>query len=328
MWDATKESAIVFFIGAVLLVCGCVSHSAISPAAPATSIASNPVQYGVTDNQPAEDSIYQYLPDSSYWIAINPVQNFRIGAGSGPDRILFNISGTTNLPVNSLLFIDVYRKNPSSGQEERDLLWNAVTPVKNNGEKNNTFFYAENVTKDFYNSTIKAADYRVVVRRYNVSAIGGFTILRKDPLPFIWIRIDPIEKHHWGDVFTITGTSNLPAGSEITVRNERYGAEFSTEYKCRNDVICARYYDCSNEGNFERKGPVIGTGREYNTWNITVDTTGWCINHTYKLTASKEEWDNVTPVSDVYSFYSKIPDEEANYQRNTKDIENLLNILK
>jgi hypothetical protein len=219
------------------------------------------------------------------------------------DRILFNISGTTNLPVNSLLFVEVYRKDPSSGKDEKDLLWNAVAPVENDGRENNTFFYAENVTKGFYNSTIKAADYRVIVRRYNVSSSTNFTILGKDPLPFIWIRIDPIGKRHHGDIFNITGTTNLPAGSEIIVRNDRYEAENRAFYRCKGDLMCV--IECSNAvgERFERRVPVIGSGKENNMWTVTTDTTGWCMNYTYKITALKGEWDNVTPISEVYSFY-------------------------
>jgi len=296
MGDILKKSAIVFFIGAFLLISGCISHSAIS-SPPATS--------GNANNQPAAAFTTQYPPDPSHWIAIDPVRNFQVGSGS--DRILFNISGTTNLPVNSILFIEIYRKNPSSGQDEKDLLWNAVAVVENNGGGNNSFSYAQNVTKGIYSLTIKPGDYRAVVRRYNVSASKNFTILGKDPLPFIWIRIDPIGEHHRGDIFNVTGTTNLRAGSEIIVRPVPNSPAYSYPLfhsSCQmrvSDVIYPKGCD-GNDNLFEKRVRVDKEKEGNNTWIISADTTGWCECYRYRFEAIKEEWDNVSPAREEFGF--------------------------
>jgi hypothetical protein len=293
MGDLLKESAIVFLIGAILLISGCVSNTAIS-LPPTTST--------VGINQPAADFTSQYPPDPSHWIEIDPIRNFQIG--SDADRILFNISGTTNLPVNSLLFIEVYRKDPGSGKEEKDLLWNAVAPVENDGRKNNTVFYAENVTKGFYNSIIKPGDYLAIIRRYNVSASKNFTILGKDPLPFIWIRIDPFGERYHGDIFNITGTTNLPAGSEIIVKAVRHYPAYlypSCSVK-ESDVIHLR--ECVNSiEHFEKRVRIDKADGGDNTWIISADTTGWCECYRYRFEAIKEGWDNVSSASEEFGFH-------------------------
>jgi hypothetical protein len=231
---------------------------------------------------------------------------FRWGSGSGSNRIIFNITGTTNLPVDSLLFIEPYRSNPSSSEAERALLYNVVVTVENKGGNTNTFFYAVNVSVEKGGFPIKPGEYRIVVRRWDVTNSTGFTILGKDPLPWIWIRIDPVGEHQVGDIFNITGTTNLPADSEITVR---FGAQmhscpyYETVPSSYLGTICG--HDCIPGGFYNNKIPIIsGTGGN-NTWNFSVNTTDWCIKERYSIMAQKNEWDNVSHTSLDFKFQSK-----------------------
>lgn len=301
MRDARQKCSIVFFIFTILLVSGCVSPST-SPEIP---LSLTPANSGIPDSQPAAELTYQYPPDPSHWIEVDPIKNFTILSGSGADRIVFNITGTTNLPVNSLLFVEPYRNNPSLGKEETALFANVVVPVENKGGISNTFFYAVNVSADKGGFPIKPGEYRIVVRRWNVTNSTGFTILGKDPLPWIWIRIDPVGEHHVGDIFNITGTTNLPAGLDI---NGRFGAEihscptFQTLPSGFSGSLCG--HDCIPGDFSNNKIPIIQGDGGINTWNFSVNTTDWCFKERYSVTVQKNEWDNNSPASQDFRFQS------------------------
>jgi hypothetical protein len=297
MGDILKESAIIFIIGTILLISGCVSPSEISSGTKVPSIASPPTTSSVAVNQPAADFTYQYPPDPSHWIEIDPIRNFQTGSGSSSDRIVFNITGTTNLPVNSLLFIEPYRRNPSSEKEEAALLSNVVIPVENKGGNINTFFYS-------VNTPAGPGEYRVVVRRWNVTNSTGFTVMGKDPLPWIWIRVYPAGEYHRGKNFTITGTTNLPAGSEIIVT-----CGFESRFPCPpwakespaswSGTACGN--DC-NTGRFSQMAQVERKADGNNTWMVSADTTGWCANESYHINVQKMGWDNVSADSLDFRF--------------------------
>jgi hypothetical protein len=294
MGEIIKESAIVFIIGTILLTTGCVSNSAISSPQTTTEIAYN---------QSTVDVTTEYPPDPSHWIEIDPIGNFQTQYKQGLNRISFNVSGTTNLPINSLLFIFLIKNDINPEKDESALLWRDVVPVGNNGDNANTFFYTVNVTSDH----IQPGSYRVTVRRQNVSNSTDFTILGKDPLPGIWIRIDPVSKHHRGDFFNITGTTNLPAGSNIAIRTEPenlFPCPLWAKEKPSNfsGTICGN--DCDIMG-FNKKIRVDSGAGGNNSWIISIDTTDWCVWYQYRIVASKDTWDNVSSNNEELRFYSE-----------------------
>jgi hypothetical protein len=213
-------------------------------------------------------------------------------------KISFNITGTTNLPVNSLIIIEPYKTNPGSVKEESPFLANVVIPVYNNGGNNNSFLYSVNVTAVL-------GIYRVVVRRHSLSNSTSFFVYGKDSLPMMWIGIDPAGEYLCGKNFTITGTTNLPAGSEITVT-----CGFESRFPCPPwaQEVPSTWpgTDCGNDGcnpgRFSQIIPVKwGTGQN-NTWMVSADTTVWCANESYRIKVLKKEWDNVIADSTDFRF--------------------------
>jgi hypothetical protein len=305
MGNIIKNCAIIFFVGAVILVSGCISHSADSPNASAleTSLpqaTSDIISHAVTPvlepNQPAPNSTIKYPPDPSHWIQIDTIQNFQTDPTDSAN-LSFNITGTTNLPVNSLLFIEPYRKDFSTGDDERALISNVVVKVENNRGKINTFSYR-------LETSAGPGEYRVVVRRGSLSNSTGFTILGKDPLPWLWIRIDPIGNRSPGETFNITGTTDLPTGSEISVTGDGEihpcPVNFTTGIAYPNEgTFCNPGCD---SGYFSVKIPVVNGKKGYNTWTLPVNTTGWCKKERYAIGASKKEWDNVSSASEEFGF--------------------------
>jgi hypothetical protein len=243
----------------------------------------------VGPNPPAPDSTIQYPPDPSHWIQVDPIRNFKFDPGRDSATLLLNITGTTNLPVNSLLFIEPYQKNFNSLTDERALIWNVVVPVVNTGEQINSFSYS-------LNGDAGPGEYRVVVRHAGISGSTNFTVMGKDPFPWLWIRIDPIGEHRFGESFNITGTTNIPVGSEVTVRGGTviHPCVFIPPEKqsLYPDSICG---SCPPPVFNEPIPVTMGVGN--NTWTFPVNTTGWCKNESYNIELSKNEWDNVSPIS-------------------------------
>jgi len=283
----------------ILLVSGCVSYSPISPASPTSPIPPTPIQSGIVTTQPSADFTYQYPPDPSHWIEVDPVSNFQIGSGLNSTIIPINITGTTNLPVNSLLFIEPYWYNPYTGDEEKVPISDIVVPVENNGGSDNTFFYSITMTIP--------GEYRIAVRRWNVTNSTHFTVLGKDPLPWVWIRIDPIGKYHPGETINITGITNLPAGSEITVKCEPVNVFPCPIWASDNPsnfsgTICGGHCHLIEINKRIRVDSADGGNA---SWVISVNTTGWCTGYRWSIRALKAEWDNVSPDSEDLGFYSE-----------------------
>jgi hypothetical protein len=289
MGKMIKIYAIVFFIGAIIFVSGCVSPQTTKPSATISSLT------------PTTDITTQYPPDPSHWIQIDPIRNFQIDPKSGSVRLLFNITGTTNLPVDSLLVVGSNRKMFDLGSDNQVLIWNVVVPVVNSGGSVNTFFYAVNVSTDYLWNPIKPGQYNVEVHHFGVNNSTVFSVFGKDPLPWLWIHINPIEEHQFGDRFNITGTTNVPAGSTISVNGGLtiHPCPFIPPEKQSSypGSICGSCAPVAFYGNI----PVV-QGPGNNTWNFPINTTGWCTDEKYDIGVSKREWDNVSSTSAQIQF--------------------------
>ncbi len=299
MRNIIKKFIIVFFVGVILLFSGCISPAPpeqavpVSSLPPASDIASPSGHPGVNYPQSLTVITNEYPPDPSHWIELHHIQDFRIGPGSDSPGLLFTIAGDTNLPAQSLIFIQTYRKDFSSGTEEPSLIWNVVVPVQNSSGPVNRFSYTVNVSKNYNGFPIKPGEYRAVVHRQGVNNSTVFEVMGKDPLPWQWVRLDPIGKHYFGESFNITGTTSLPAGSNILVSGgtDIHPCPFIPpgERSSHPGSICG---DCSTV-HFSDNIPVVPAAGN-NTWNFTVNTTGWCLNESYSIRISKDEWDNVS----------------------------------
>ncbi len=302
MRNIIKNFIVVFFVGIVLLFSGCISPTSPTPAGPVSSlpptsdIASPSGHIGVNYAQPLTVITNQYPPDPSHWIEIHHIQNFQIDPHSDSHRLLFTIAGDTNFPAQSLISIRTYRKDFSSETEEPALIWNVVVPVQNSSGQVNTFSYTVDVSNDYNGFPIKPGEYSAVVNRQGVNDSTVFEVLGKDPLPWLWIRMDPIVKHHFGDSFNLTGTTNLPAGYYLSVSGgtDVHPCPFIPpgERSSHPGSICG---DCSPV-QFSGNIPAVPAAGN-DTWNFTINTSGWCLNESYSIRASKDEWDNVSSAS-------------------------------
>jgi hypothetical protein len=305
MRNAVNNYTIGFFVGMIILVSGCISQAPSTPAVtvsslpPASEIASDSGHPGVNYAQPLTVITYQYPPDPSHWIELHHIQNFQINHSSDSPSFLFNIAGDTNLPANSLLLIQTYRKDFSSGTEEPALIWNVVVPVQNSGGLVNTFSYTVNISKD----SIEPGEYSAVVHRAGVNDSAVFEVLGKDPLPWLWIRMDPFGQHHFGESFNLTGTTNLPAGSNILVSGgtDVHPCPFipPVGQSSDPDSICE---GCPLVQFSDSISVIHSVGN--NTWNFPVNTTGWCIGESYSIRVSKDEWDNVSSASEQLAGFN------------------------
>jgi hypothetical protein len=293
-----KIFSVLLLTSAMMFGSGCVSHTAGSPdrSVPITTspssaddIVARAAANGTGLNQ-LWNSTYQYPPDTTHWIQVDPIRNFQTEPRSDSTKLLINITGSTNLPAGSLLFIEPYRTDFSSLAEDQVLLWNVVVPVVNTGGKTNVFSY-------LLKGDAGPGEYRVVVRRAGVSNSSAFIILGKDPIPWLWIRIDPVGKRSLGENFNVTGTTNIPAGSEITVSGG------TVIHPCPFDPTGKSTFPGSICGNscrgvvFHARIPVIPGAGGNNTWSYPVNTTDWCVREQNDIVISKEEWDNVSPAS-------------------------------
>jgi len=296
MGEILKESAIVFIIGALLLASGCISHLTSPTTTPISPVSSPPITSGITESQPTANFTYQHTPDPSHWIEIDPIRNFHRDFGLKNNPLVFNISGKTNLPVGSSLWINVYPCDRSSS----NLLVDYVTVEQTGGD--NTFFHAVNVTNAMGGERITINEYCTLVKWKNIEDTTRFNVSVEDPI--LWIRIDPVGIHHIGETLNITGITNLPTGSEITIKCEPVNLFPCPLWAKENPsnfsgTICGS--DC-DPGSFSKIIPVDRANGGNNTWAVSVDTTGWCWGYRYSIGALKKGWDNVSISSEDLRF--------------------------
>jgi hypothetical protein len=272
----------------VLICCtGCISQMPFTPA------------YQVVPVTPTLAPIPTPPPDHGYWLQIDPISDVHTGGGTSPTTLVFNITGTTNLPVRELLLIESYRDEVTGNHMQ--LTRNDIVYVENTGGSANTFSSPVNISNMIYGGSILPGEYRVVVSRIDppdLSNTTSFFVVGKDPLPRLWIHIDPFEPHAKDAAYTITGTTNLPPGSVISLSG---GAPI---HSCtrgpgidNSGTVCGG--DCAREG-FGNTTRVTRDPQGNSTWSYTINTKDWCIYETYTIRVSKNDWDNVTP--DIKSF--------------------------
>ncbi len=157
------------------------------------------------------------IVEDSPYITINPIGDHAIGD-------IITISGTTNSPVNTTLWIQAgpkeFTKYPPHYIGEK------VQVVQ--GTNSNLWSIQINTSTfaiDEYSILISPLNQGPVVlgqARFNMTARHARTLptMGKSPTPVpAWITVDtlPIGTHQTGDSFTISGTTNISAGTELLV---------------------------------------------------------------------------------------------------------------
>jgi hypothetical protein len=203
-----------------------------------------------------------------YWIHIDPISDFSTDAALniiGSTQL--EVRGTTNFPVGTMLSFAILEEN-----RERDVIKTNIE-VRSNSSGPNSFTVVYNMEGN------PPGRYRVILAdSINLySAISRFNITSALPFPR-WIQMDPLENIQKGKNIFISGTTNLTAGTEITVSYSML------VHSC----VPPRIQDKQGERTFCGGSCHPGEGSSYtirvvegdggvNSWNATLDTTGWCM---------------------------------------------------
>jgi hypothetical protein len=280
---------LLMLLGYIIYASGCVSQQPVNnttPIVPSHPITTDIRSDIITIQSPA-DTFSPSASNEMDWIEIDPIWNFHRDFEFKNNRLEINISGKTSLPAGANLLINVYPCNCNCS----NLIFDTVS-VKQTAGGNNSFSYAVNVTNTIEGKRITTNEYCARVKWEKVTDIIRFNITIKEPP--LWIRIDPIGDYHPGEILDITGTTNLPAGSDIIVKcvpNYRVPCPLWAKDDPSNwsGTVCGN--DC-NPGSFSKEIPVEQATGGNNTWRVSADMTGWCVNESYRIDVLKKKWDN------------------------------------
>lgn len=305
-----SKNVVLLFLIVILLVSGCVSPSKVDTSLPM------PVTEQSTLIAPTQE-----IEDHSLFIHIDPVQDFQKDSHYNiTGQATLNINVTTNFPTGSLFWIDIINEDTF-----HSILFNEVISAEKRSEELNTFSYAYNMKGN------PPGHYRVEIRKANknITAIARFNILSPEPWistrvepgreninfsgtpnfvtisfpgPWIWIKTDPVGETHEGENLNVSGTTNLAAGSEMTIK---YGMEL---HPCPQDkplITWGRKDFCYGNCNFnsgQSTIKVISDASGKNTWAYTINTKDWCVGESYGFDISVSNWTNVTHGGAAFRF--------------------------
>jgi hypothetical protein len=257
---------IVIIVAIFLIFSGCISQQNITTSRQPPSILSPETTH--QKYQIRFDPISDYKTDSSFDIT-----------GSS----ILNITGTTDFPAGTKLDFAILEEN-----NERDLIRTTIE-VKSNNSGSNTFSYSYDMKGN------PPARYRVLLSNYSMSttaAILRFNITSYIPY-YKWIKMNPIGDVKPGDIIPVSGTTDLPPGSEIMIRADvvYHSCTLATPDRFGARSFCGG--SCRNTGSANTIRVTESSGGN-NTWNSTVDTSKWCSGEGYGIGAYAVNWTNVT----------------------------------
>jgi hypothetical protein len=223
----------------------------------------------------------------SSWIRTDPINNFTTDATFNiTGSSVLNVTGTTNFPADTELQV-----NMQDETKNRNVLRAHVKIMSNNTGGPNSFYYAFGMKGN------PPGHYRLVVEddAYTGVAVTEFDII--SPVPYYKsILIDPVDNMHVDALIPVSGTTNLPPGSEIAIST---GLSYHS---------CPTGSTPDSKGTETRSlcgGGCLGTGSSLktirvtegtggvNTWNTTVNTSGWCSHEYYWINAAANNWSNI-----------------------------------
>lgn len=267
---------------------GCVSSPGTNASIPATVTVQEPT---------AGETVTGYSPDTTKWIRLDPIPDLYQEVGLNETKVSFNISGTTNYPAGSIVWIDSFPDvTDYYGTSYTWSLRNAITTVQANPRGNNTFSYPVNMSEihSLYNH-LYFGQYRVTARKANtnVTASAYFLVLHDTSFPQeVWIDVDPIPVHNLGDIFPITGTTNLPSGSllSVTVQQMIHGCVYpppdSHPTPAVNPTNTGLFCGGKCQSFFSNESVAVIAGSDgINRWSTTLDSSGWCYREKFDVVA-------------------------------------------
>jgi len=242
-------------------------------------------QYGVFATATGPSAFPQgSINESSSWIHLDPpgVQDI-----STP----FFVNGTTNLPVGYPLILEIYPRVYNKQNYRHDIDFRPIIretlPVLPGNNGSNSFFLPVNLTDRSLQDgrALSPGTYFMEVHAVNmdstVSDQGVFGATTSGP----WIVIDPFLEPVKGTNLTISGRTNLSAGSPISVT---VVSPMHPCFNCRNpdsypgSICCGK---CTL-GYVSETVPAENLNAEERSWKIEVPTTNWCTSEIYEVLAS------------------------------------------
>jgi hypothetical protein len=291
MKNFKKNCSLLFLLIFMILMivsAGCIS----SPAKNTSSSA-------VIPEQPRVESTPQYIV-GQYWIKIDPIDDFQ---SESPFTVTgttkFNITMTTNFPEGSLFWVKIVEEERS-----RDLMPEVLILPGVNKEGVNSLSYPFDVQNN------PPAHYRIEIRKanQNLTATEEFRIiLNPSKEPWLWVHIDPIRWNKQGENLTITGTTNLPVESEISVESRLMPHTCTIEVPGSPPIVktgvgrtyCGR--GC-NEEILQGTVTVIKGIDGINSWKYSLNTSYWCTSGRYVVSAEANNRTNVTTDYQEFPF--------------------------
>lgn len=231
------------------------------------------------------------ITSEKYWIRIDPIRDYQTDSmfNITGSTLLF-VNGTTNFPVGTPLRLGILEDNRT-----RDLIRTEIT-IKSSNSGPNTFSF------DYDMKGNPPGVYMVVLTNSTnpPSAFSSFAITTGTPY-LKWIRMDPLGKVQQYGILPVSGTTDLPAGSEISIRASVvfHSCTMTTPDRFGERSVCGG--SCRDPGPLHIISVIEGSGG-INTWNSTVDTSNWCPGEEYGIGAHAVNWTNVTSAGQSYRF--------------------------
>ena len=251
---------IFILVVSIVIVTGCISQQKENSTTPAILV----------QQSPASASSQSF--DNKCWIDIDPVSDFHTDStGNITGSTILSVSGTTNIPTGiwmNLIIIDETRG--------RSLLSKPIKIINNSPGKNtfNTIgFDMKGNPPGRYRVVLETTGDCMSISRFNITSVNDTAEVSS----FTWIQMDPLEKMQTGKNILVSGTTNFPAGTEITVSYRLISHSCTpapTPDQGGQRTFCGG--SCSpGQGSSNIVRVVKGSGT-VNSWNTTLNTTGWC----------------------------------------------------
>ena len=258
------------------------------PVSPKENLSSSAEPSPDATNQSSKtDTSSQESGKKVLFIYIDPIRDFPTDSSfniTGSTKL--NISVTTNFPAGSLFWVDIINEDLSSS-----LLYNIVLPAENEGDDLNEFSYTHDMSGN------RPGHYRVEIHKANTNFTGILHFNITSPEPWWWVSVDPVSQAKEGKELRVTGTTNLPAGTNMTVSSGlvfhscpfRFNSEPVNTNGRRN--LC--FGNCSDSLAKNMVKVIPGLNGK-NIWFSSINTTEWCEGETYWITAGVPGWTNET----------------------------------
>jgi hypothetical protein len=220
-------------------------------------------------------------------IKIDPIQDFHTDSyfqinGSS----LLNVSGTTDFPVGTLLHLHI--RNVDQG----NFVCQTVVRIVGDASGPNLFSYTYDMKGN------PPGEYRVLLRddSWIITTTSEFKIASELPYS-AGITIDPLGTVVIGKDLTISGTTDLPKGSEIKIDTVIFLHPCPIHPIPDKDgkrSLCGG--SCMDTGFSQQTVRVAAGMGNVNIWNTTVRTNDWCPTEAYRISATAVNYTNITPV--------------------------------